>query len=138
VASTNSYWGDTAWCLRAKIKVDNNSDARAVFAAFTDGTNRIYFEFGTPDAQHLYCITEDAGSETSEDLGVVDLTTYKELRIDRLSGSKVNFYVDGILEISITTNVPTTAMSYLLQISTSSNQQRTMYVRPVVAMELKQ
>jgi len=56
-------------------------------------------------------------------------------RIDWISGSEVNFYIDDLLVATHTTNIPAVAIPYQFYVITSVATAQTFYVRGVVGQE---
>jgi|GEM_PF-3343587 len=78
--------------------------------------NGVYFEFSTTALDTTWqCVTRSAGTQTrtNSTIGVAS-GTWANLRIKK-NGANVDFYVDGILRCTNTTNIPTTIVAPVIQ-----------------------
>jgi len=55
---------------------------------------------------NIYGLTADGSSYTTSDFGAISAGTDYSLRIDFVPGVSAKFYIDGVLEGTITTNLP--------------------------------
>lgn len=76
----------------------------------------IYFEYSTTAADTTWqCVTRSGGTQTRTNSTIsVASGTWANLRIKK-NGSDVDFYVDGTLRCTNTTNIPTTSVAPVIQ-----------------------
>jgi hypothetical protein len=85
----------------------------------TSGFNTILFR--STDGGNWFAVTGN-GTETATDTGVAAAAnTYHNLKfVVSSDGTEVNFYIDGVLVATHTTNIPTTAMTHIISVNRSS------------------
>lgn len=73
----------------------------------SDGTDGMYFRYthGTNSGK-WEAVTRQASTETATDTGITADTNWHRLAIKFVSSSLVEFYIDGVLVASNTTNIP--------------------------------
>lgn len=96
-----------------RIGLLNVGETHGAFFRYVDNVNSGKWEAVTLNS---------FGVETATDTGITaDVTTYHLFTIEAAAdGSEVNFYIDGNLLVTITTNIPTSQTSIILKILKSA------------------
>ncbi len=78
-------------------------------------------------AVNIFAVTKNGGSpaETTTDTGILDSATYREFEI-RATSSSVEYYIDGVLVATHTTNIPTVAIHSRVSFVISENAAKRM------------
>jgi len=139
VDSTWIYTGSTiasgVWRYLTKVKFNQTASCTIIFGlSLSDLSQSITFYWDSVIGRRCAC--QDAVGITFVTLSnYPSLTEWHVYRIDWISGSEVNFYVDELLVATITTNVPSTSLNYFFYILASAAAVKTMYVRGVAGQQ---
>lgn len=125
------------WYYATKMKLAETSDNIVRFGLGLGGQPHIYFQWddggGGPQGLTVEC--DDGVGNTSVTISnFPDLTEWHIYRINWLTSSKVDFYIDELLVATITTDIPTTAMTYKYYIvnTPAPAAVKTMYIRSII------
>jgi len=134
--STTAYWGNANWQLCIKMKTNTNDKILFMIGAHITDDDYMAFYYDKDVATVFRAICVASASGTSVDLTPVDFTSYHEFLIERLSASKACFWIDGVLQATITTDVPSTDMQYCLYFQENEAVAKEGYIRSITAQEI--
>jgi len=130
----NAHWGNSGhnWRFATLLKTSSDSNIRVRFQAYDPATaDMIEFRFmnGT-----LYAHCWEPPDHSDATIGAMSFSSqYRKLMFEKFGTTKVNFYVDDVLEATLTTYIPTTNLKILLHAETLTTASKEMYARHVVA-----
>jgi len=121
--------------------VGNQNNCISIFSirnsqiANTDATLRIGFFYNMTSAidpvvgiyfraigtGNWFAITRMSDVETATNTGIAQTTTFKQFKIvSNVDGTSIDFYIDGVLKATHTTNIPTVSIAPIFQIVTAT------------------
>lgn len=101
--------------------LSNGTDRYTAYIGFGDTvsgsgdmTNGIYFKYNDSiNSGKWQAVTANGGSRTATDTGVAADTNYHIFEIQvNAAGTSVGFYIDGVLKVTTTTNIPVGNVNY--------------------------
>jgi hypothetical protein len=112
--------GNGAWVHESVIRIPVASDGTDTFSTHigfndvrgADATDGIYFRYKhSVNSGKFECVTRSNSVETAADSGItMNASQWYKLRIEvNAAATSVLFYIDGVLKVTQTTNIPTGA-----------------------------
>jgi len=135
IKSKTAFWGNTKWRITFKAKASTNSLIELKFGldAITPDLDYLWLRFNNGT---LYAESYGDGGLKQENLGSLDMTSYRRLQIERLSSSSLKFYVDDVFKKEITQNISTSDMGHFSSLRALEDATKTCYIRSITAQEL--
>jgi len=136
VYTTGANWGAGVWRYATRLKLVQTADTLCLWGLCNNDVS-IYAIFDWRSDTGNFRIACRNGGAVGQIIlnNYPDLTDWHTYRIEWVSTSEVNFYIDELLVGTITTNIPTTAIPYTFWIEDDAAGARTMYVRAVMGHE---
>ena len=112
------YLGDGVWYYETEVSVPTLSDGTETFGFFTgfldnavgtapvDGVYFYYSNAGTTPNWMCVTVKDSTATSTSSGTAVVAATHYRLGILTNAAASSVGFYIDGVLKVTTTTNIP--------------------------------
>lgn len=102
------------WCVQIPTLSDNTNNRFNTYSGFIDNEgsesdNGVYFSYtDNVNSGRWECVTASGGSRTRTDSGVTVTTSFFSLKaVINAAASSVDFYINGTLVATNTTNIPT-------------------------------
>jgi hypothetical protein len=106
----NTVEASESYNIQCRLKVDDITNTTVEFGIELEVNNRVLIRYDATTAGNWFTVTKSAGTETAKDTTVVANAINWVILEIRGSTSNVEFWINGVLKTTHTTNLPTDMM----------------------------